>query len=123
MGYTFEMADGGQHRQHGFNNHADIPSFWFADLQILGITLFRMETMISQNDHSFFKRPDQRMKEGIMNIGSGTIPITYQTFLVKQPTNLAPHDPATVGVSFLSDLLITPTFSAGMQQFNPITIH
>ena len=62
------------------------------------------------------------MKERIMNIGSGTIPIAHQTFLIKQATNLAAHNPAAVGISFLPNLLITPTFSAGMQQFNTVSI-
>lgn len=80
------------------NNHANILGFRLADLQIFGITLFRMKTVISQDDHSIFKRLDKRMKEGIVNIGSGALPITHQTFLVLHPTRwvLPESDPSSL---------------------------
>jgi hypothetical protein len=62
------------------------------------------------------------MKDSIMHIGSSTIPTTYQPCLVEQPANLAAYDPATVGIAFLPDLLVTPTFPTGMQQLDPIAV-
>lgn len=58
-----------------------------------------------------------------MNISSGTIPTTYQTFLVEQATDLAAHDPASIGILLLPDLLVTATLSTGMQQFYSLAVY
>lgn len=121
--YPFEMADGRKYGQYCLNNHTNIPGFRLADLQIFRIALFGIKTMISQDNHLIFKRLDERMKESIVDIRSGAIPITHQTFLVEQATNLAPDNPAAVRISFLPDLFVTPTFPTGMQHFDTIAVH
>lgn len=102
VSHMFEMANGGEHGKHRFNNHAHIPGFGFAHFQVLGIGLFGVETMICQHNHLVFKRLDQGMKDSVMHIGGGTIPATHQASLVQQATDLAAHYPATVRKTIFS---------------------
>lgn len=123
VGQAFEMANGGEHREHGFHDHTHVPGFGFADLQVLRISLFGVKAMVCQDNHLVFKGLDQGMKGCIMNIGSGTRPTTDQAFLVEQATDLAAHDPATIGVAFFANLSGAATFPARMQQFHAIAVH
>ena len=120
---VLEMANSREHGQHGFHNHTNIPGFRLAHLQVFGIAVLGIEPMICQDNHLIFKGLDQRVKGSVMHIGSGAIPTTDHPFLVQQPTHLAAHDPATVGISFLPDLLVTTTFPTGMQQLHTIAVH
>src|SRR6266540_1396792 len=82
-----------------------------------------MKAMVRQDNHVIFKGLDERMKERIMNIRSGTRPATHQTFLVEQAANLAAYDPATVRIPFLPNLLVTTSLPTGMQQLYSIAVH
>src|SRR5215207_6610765 len=120
---AFEMTNGGEHRKHCLNDHADMPGFGWADFQVFWIGLFGIEPMVCQHNHLVFKGLDQWMKGSVVNVGCGTLPTTHQASLVQQATDLATDDPATIGEPFFSDLLVTATFPAGMKQLHPITIH
>lgn len=49
----FEMTEGNQHRQDGFDHHAIIPCSLWADLQIGRIPALFYKMRVSQNEHVF----------------------------------------------------------------------
>ena len=118
-----EMANGGQHGQNGFDNHAFIVAEWLTHLQIGRIALFGMEAMIGKDHRAIFDALDQRVKDGVMNIRCITTPIDHLTEMVEQEAELAAHNPASVGIPLLANLLLRTAFAHRMDQFNPVAIN
>lgn len=118
-----EMANGGQHGQNGFDNHAFIVVKWRTHLQIGWIAVFSMKTMIRENDHAIFVALDQGVKGAVMDIGRITIPINHLAEMVEQETQFATHNPTAVGVAFSADLLLRTTLANGMDELNSVTVN
>lgn len=117
-----EMTDARQPRQHRLHQHPCIPRAPRAELQIAGIAYFGVEACIAQDAHLLLKGFNARVKGGVGRMGPGTIPGHHQAQVNEQQTELTADDPAPVGFAFAADLLGTPPFPQGVEQFNPITI-
>ena len=70
------MKDGGEHRQHRFDQYARVPGAPRTDFHVAGIARLRMETCLRQDDHLTVTWDNQRLKMRIMDMGRGTIPGT-----------------------------------------------
>jgi len=71
---SLEMTYRGQHGQNRFGDHAYIPTAPLADFHVGRVAFLRVEAMVDQDEHFFFKRTDQRVKRGVIDIRCGTIP-------------------------------------------------
>jgi hypothetical protein len=120
--HLFEMADGGQHGEHGFDDHAFIVGIGRTRLQIGGIACFGMKAQIGEDHGAILIASDQRLKGGVMDVGGVTLPIDHLTEMVEQETQLAPHNPAPIGQPFPANLLLRATFANRMDQLNPVTV-
>jgi hypothetical protein len=74
-----QMTDATQHREYGLDLHPRIPQAPITQFEIHWISLFGMESGITQDDHFLFKSLNQRVKGAIRCIRSGTIPADHQT--------------------------------------------
>ena len=59
MHHLLEMADQRQHRQHRFDEDAVLPLPTLAEFEIARIPLGGMEGGVAQDNHPFFKLPNQ----------------------------------------------------------------
>jgi hypothetical protein len=91
MAHVLAMADGGEPRQHRFDQHARVPGATRTDFHVAGIARLRMETCIRQDDHLAVKLGKQRLQRRIMDMGRGTIPGPDQAPLVQDKTQLPPR--------------------------------
>jgi len=78
---------------------------------------------IGQNNHLVSHFLDQRLKVSIILIGGAEIPINNQAKLVQQQTEFAAHNPALIRQPLFADLLLTPSFSDRVDQFDPVTVN
>src|SRR4030095_11605718 len=92
MAHFPAMADGSEHRQHRFYQHARVPGATRTDFHIDGIARLRMEHRIRQDNHLTVKLGNQRLKMRVMDIGRGTIPGTDKAPLVQDKSKLSPHN-------------------------------
>ncbi len=124
MGDFLEVTDGGDHRQHGFDQHTRIPFTSFAELEVGGIPVFLFKTGVAENEHVIGYAVHQVLKSrSIIDIGRVTRPADDQAQMVKQNTQLATHNPAPVRFPFASDLLVTASFAARVDRFDPKRIN
>ena len=71
MVHRLAVADGGQHREHRFNQHASIPCPTLADLHVGGIPGLRIETRIGQDAHGVVTLGNQGLKMRGVHIRRG----------------------------------------------------
>jgi len=119
MAHVLAMADGGEPRQHRFDQHARVPGATRTDFHVAGIARLRMETCIRQDDHLAVKLGKQRLQRRIMDMGRGTIPGPDQAPLVQDKTQLPPDNPPRIAVAFLATLRWATPFPHGVHQLNP----
>ena len=79
MRHSLQMTDVTQHREYGLDQHPRIPQAPIPQFELPWISLFGMESGITQDDHFLFKSLNQRVKGAIRRIRSGTIPADHQT--------------------------------------------
>ena len=118
----FEMADQGQHREHGFDQHAVVPGAAPAELGIERIAGAGVEAGIGQDDHTLLEVLNQGMKPGVVGVGRQAHPTDDFTPVVGQQAQFNPHDPAVVRESFTTDLGRAAPLSNRMDQFDAVTI-
>jgi hypothetical protein len=70
----FAMADERQHREHRPDEHPVLPHAALTQFEVGGITLSSMETGVAQDEHAFFKLPNQPLEGGIRRIDGGARP-------------------------------------------------
>jgi hypothetical protein len=85
-----EMANGGQHGQDRFDDHALIMVEWLIHLQIGWISVFVVKAMIREDHGAIFVVLDERLKGAVMDIRRVTTPIDHLTEMVEQETQFAP---------------------------------
>lgn len=84
VGHALEVADIGEHGEHGFDDHADIPFPAFAKTQVGGMPIVLRKTGIGKDDHIVAEFVDQVLKRSaIMDIRSVTLPIDDAAQMVK----------------------------------------
>ena len=81
-----------------------------------------MEAGIAEDDHLVFHLPDQGLEGVIGDVGRGAVPGHDQPELVQEQAQLAPDDPAMVGVPLAPDLRRTPSFTDGVDQLNAVGV-
>jgi len=54
------------------------------------------------------------MESSVMDVSCGRLPTTDQADLIQQATQLAAHNPATIGEPFLADLFVATTLATRM---------
>ncbi len=124
MHHFLEMANQGQHRQSGFDDHTIIPLTALAQAQMVGMPILFAKPNIGK-DHGFSCQVVHYLlkRRTIMDVGGVTIPVNDQAQLVLQQTQLTTDDPAAIGFALASDLLRTTPFTSRMNQLDAIGIN
>ena len=122
MANLLAMADGGEHRQHRFHEHARVPGPTRTDCQVDGITRLRMETRISQDNHLALNLGHPGLKMRIVAIGGGTIPGTDQAPLVQDAAEFSTDHPPMIPLAFLPDLRRAAPFPPGVDPLAPLGV-
>jgi hypothetical protein len=120
--HFLEMANGGQHRKDGFDNHVLIMVERLAHLQISRVPFFGMESMIREDRGAIYETLIQRMRVAIMHVGGVTVPVDHLGEMVEQERQLAAYDPAPIGIAFLTNLLLQVSFAHRVDQLDPIAV-
>ena len=123
MGDLFESANGSQHREDGFDDHALVPVSLGADFQVGRIAFLGVEPGVAQDNHLLFHPFNQWMERGVGDIGRVTVPADNQPELIEHEAQLAADDPAQVRESLFPNLLGAPPFPTGVDQFNPVAVN
>src|SRR5205823_8257793 len=69
MAHFLAMEDRGEHRQHGFHQHARVPGAPRTDFHIGRVPGLRMEPRIGQDDHLAIKPGNEGLKMRIVDVG------------------------------------------------------
>src|SRR5262245_8611225 len=123
MQHFLEMTHPRQHRQDRLYQHPGIPEAAVTELEVGRVSFFGMEGGITQDNHLTIESFNQRMESRVRGIGTGTVPGHDQAPLIQQQTELTADNPAMVGFPFAANLLSTPPFPHGVEQFNAIAVH
>src|SRR6201997_1461613 len=83
MHHLLHMADERQHREHRLHQHTVLPLAALTHFEVIGIPLRRMETSVTQDNHTPVTLLDQPLKRLVRDIGGGTIPPNYQAVLIQ----------------------------------------
>ena len=73
MGDVLEVTHRGQHRKDRFDDHAHIPASTRTHFQVGWVALLGEEAMVVQDEHFIFESADQGMKNGVIDVGGGTV--------------------------------------------------
>src|SRR6476646_7036392 len=112
MGHLFEVTDIGEHREDGFDDHADIPLAALTDTQILWVPINLFKAGIREEHHVMPEFIDEMLKSGtIVDIGGVTLPINDASEVIKDKTELTTHNPALIGNPFFADLRCAAAFT------------
>src|SRR5215510_6992183 len=120
MHHLFEMADERQHGEHRLDEHPVLPLAALTQFEVGGIAFSRMEAGITQDDHLFFNLANEPLKGVIRNIGRGTRPPHDEPPLIEQQTEFAPDNPTMIREAFAANLVGTPAFAHGVDEFDAI---
>ena len=82
MAHYLEMTNCCQHRKHCLNDHSHVPSPSLTDLHTLRIALFRVKPAVCKHYHLAAEFLNQRVKLGVVHIGSRSCPPGYKSKLV-----------------------------------------
>ena len=122
MHHLFEVADERQHGEHRLHEHTVFPLAALTQFQIAGIALGGMEAGITQDNHLFFKLPNEPLKGVIRHIGGGTRPPDDQPPLIEQQTEFAADNPAMIREPFAANLVGAPAFAHRVDELDPIRV-
>src|SRR6266403_4956751 len=117
-----EVADYRQHREHRLHQHAVLPRTALTQFEVGGITLRRMETGVTQDNHAPIDLANEPLKGVIRDIGRGTRPPHDQPPLVQQQAERAADNPAMIGEAFPADLLRAAALAHRVDQLDPIGV-
>lgn len=90
MHHRFEMADQGQHRKDGFDQHPVVPSAARAEFEIGRIAGAGVAAGVGQNDHAVLEELDERVKLGIVGVGRQAQPADDFALVVDQQAQFDP---------------------------------
>ena len=85
-----EVADHRQHREHRLHQHAVLPRTALTQFEVGGVTLRRMETGVTQDNHAPIDLANEPLKGVIRDIGRVTRPPHDQSPLIEQQTEFPP---------------------------------
>ena len=122
MAHFLAMEDRGEHRQHGFHQHARIPGATRTDFHISRVPGLRMESRIGQDNHLAVKLGNQGVKMRVVDVGGGTVPGANQAPLVHDETELATDNPPMIAQALLADLGGAAPFAHGVDQLDPVGV-
>ncbi len=123
VSHVFEVTNRGEHRQDGFDDHAHIPFTAPTDPQILRLPIELGKAGIREDYHVMPEFIDEMLKGGaIVDIGGIALPINDASQVVKDETELATHNPTLIREALLADLRLATSFTAWVEQFNPVTV-
>ncbi len=114
MPQLFEVADHCQHGENCLNHHPVVPLSPWTNLQVCGVACFGMKLTVCQDNHPLLKLTNQRLKGGVMDIGSRTVPSTYQAPLIEQQAEFTADNPTMIRLALFANLSGAATFSNRM---------
>src|SRR5216683_2018525 len=117
-----EVADHRQHREHRLHQQAVLPRTALTQFEVGGVTLRRMETGVTQDNHAPVDLANEPLKGVIRDIGRVTRPPHDQPPLVQQQTEFAPDNPPVIRHAFAADLLRAAALAHGVDQLDPIGV-
>jgi len=117
------MADHGQHRQDGLDEHPVVPFATAADLQTGWIAMDRVKTRSREQYGVIVEPVKQRAKSGVVSVGGRPDPAHDFAEMIDHDTPLRADDPAMVGNSGLAELLGAAAPADRMDQFDAIAVH
>lgn len=122
MSHHFAAPYGSHHGKGGFHSHPHVPLSPSADLDVGRVALGAVKSGVGQDDHPSVVVL-QKVSEGlVVNVGSSAVPIGDQAQLVDHDAELAPNDPAVIGLALATRLVeITPR-AHRMAQFNAVAV-
>lgn len=123
MPHVLGMADHGQHRQDGLDEHPVVPFATAADLQTGWIAMDRVKTRSREQYGVIVEPVKQRAKSGVVSVGGRPDPAHDFAEMIDHDTPLRADDPAMVGNSGLAELLGAAAPADRMDQFDAIAVH
>lgn len=120
-----EMANCGQHGQHLFHDHADVPGTTRTDLHVRRVARLGMKVGIGEDDHLISELGDQGVKDRVVDIGRIAVPPHDQADMIEDEGQFATDDPAMSRYAFLTDLLRAAPFTHLLvfKHLNPLCVH
>ena len=122
MHHFFGVADQGEHGIDRFDQHPVVPGPARTDLEVGRVALAGVEARVTQDQHPVLEDLDQRVKQGIVNVGRRPQPADDAAPLVDQQTQFVADDPPVVGDSLPADWSGTASFPNRMDQFDAVTV-
>ena len=123
MHHFLGMADQGQHRKEGFDQHPVVPRAAWTEFEVGRIAVSGMKSSIREDQHPVLEPLDQGVKNGIMNLSRRTQPAHDAAPAIRQETKLIAHDPTVVGKSLAADLGWATTLSNRVEEFDTLAVH
>ena len=112
----------GHHGEGGFHRHAHVPLSPSADLDVGRVAFGAVKAGIGQDNHPSVV-VFQQVSEGlVMNVGGSAVPIGDQAQLVDHDAELAPNDPAVIGLALPARLVEIASRAHRMAQFNAVAV-
>src|SRR5512144_202741 len=118
----FEMAEGGEHGQHGLDHHPVIPLPSPADFKVVRIAGSGMKAGVTQHQHPAANDVREHLEMDIGGVSWGPHPADDQSPAIQQHPQLDANDPAVVGDALAAYLARTAPFPDRVEQFNPVGI-
>src|SRR6267142_5073703 len=122
MHHLFEMADERQHREHRFDEHTVLPLTALTQFEVGGITLRRMETGVTQDNHAPIDLANEPLKGVVRDMRGGTRPPHDQPPLIQEETQFPADNPPVIREALPADLLGTPAFTHRMDQLDAVGV-
>src|SRR5512139_676721 len=118
----FEVAEGGEHGQHGLDYPPVIPLASPTDFEVVRIAGSGMKAGITQHPHPVATGLRENLEMDIGSVSGGPPPADDESPAVPQHPQLDADDPAVVGDALATHLVGAAPFPDRMEQFNPIGI-
>jgi hypothetical protein len=113
---TLEVADISQRREHGLDQHTDIPLATLTQAQVGGMPVDLLESGVRKDDYVVSHLIYQTLESAaILDVSRVTGPTEDEATVIDQVTQLAAHDPAMVGFNLFADLLRAASLPNRMQ--------
>ena len=121
---------GGHHGEDRFHCHPRVPLSPWAALDVgrvapcssQGQAFGAMKAGVGRDDH-LAVIAFQRVSEGlVVDVGRSAVPISDQAQLVERYPEIAPNDPAVIGLALPADLARPSTLARRMAQFSAVAV-
>ena len=116
MPHLLGMADHGQHRQDGFDQHSVVPFTALANLQVGRIAFGGMKACVGEEHGALVEHIDERTKPSVMGIRGRPDPAGDFPEMVDHHAPFGASDPTMVGYPGSPKLLWTAPTADRMDQ-------